>query len=122
MIKTIVAVSFGGAAGSVLRFLLLSCMQPICASFPYDILFINIIGSFLIGLLPTLCINLFALNPTLYATIITGLLGGFTTFSSFSLSVVALLKQGALISALFYIFASVFVSLCATYIAIIIAQ
>ncbi len=122
MIKILLAVGLGGATGSILRFVLLSCMRPICANFPYDILFINIIGSFLIGLFATSVFSLFSMTPLMYATIVTGFLGGFTTFSSFSLSVITLIEQGASIGALLYICASVVCSICATWLGIFVAK
>jgi len=85
------------------------------SAFPWGILAINIIGSCLVGVL----ISVFAFQgePSqevkLFLTV--GILGGFTTFSSFSLDAILLIQRGALAEAAFYILGSVIISLAALY-------
>lgn len=94
----LVVIALGGACGSVLRFLVSTGVyQWLGRGFPYGTLAVNVIGSFLIGLLAEALILqrvTFALEYR--ALILVGFLGGFTTFSSFSLETIYLIEQGAL--------------------------
>lgn len=99
MIPTL-AVAAGGAVGSVLRYWAgLGAHHLLGRGFPYGTLTVNIIGSFAIGVLYVLLVER-ASTPELRALLMTGLLGGFTTFSAFSIETVLLLEQGALLKAL----------------------
>lgn len=89
------AIAIGGAAGACLRY---SCnelaLNVFGKSFPFGTLLVNILGSFVLGLLYALISNgVLAVSPW-RALIAIGLLGAFTTFSTFSLDTVLLLQQG----------------------------
>jgi fluoride exporter len=74
----------GGGAGSVARYLIATAvMTRISSRFPLGTVFVNISGSFLIGLLMTLLTERFAPHPNLRLLLVVGFLGGYTTFSSF---------------------------------------
>jgi CrcB protein len=107
MINTLFLVAAGGAIGASLRFLwgvgVLRLTGP--AEFPIAIMGANIIGSFLMGAFVVLAAHK---GLTYYSPfVMTGLLGGFTTFSAFSLETVTLLERGELGSASLYVVLSV---------------
>ena len=109
---TLLQVAAGGAIGAVLRFGVTGWMaRAEGLGFPLGVLVVNILGSFLIGALAVLSFQRgFAhLNPFL----ITGILGGFTTFSTFSLEALTLYERGAIGAALVYVGLSLVLSLAA---------
>ena len=95
-LKELIAVALGGALGSSARFLLARAVQGIhrLQHYPLGIFLVNVIGSLLIGVLAGLLIGRDWLNPAWRSFLVIGLLGGFTTFSSFSLDTVMLWSQG----------------------------
>lgn len=115
-------IAIGGAIGSVLRFWLSKYIQDLSISgFPFGILLVNVLGSFLIGLLATLFVDRFYLNQIWRALILIGFLGGFTTFSSFSIDAINLLRQGFQFQGIMYIFSSIIFCLSATWLGIFLA-
>jgi len=107
------AVGAGGFLGAISRFLLSSWVQRLTgATFPYGTLFVNIVGSFLIGFLVLYFEQ--SLAPQQKAFAITGLLGALTTFSTFSLETVIMLQQQFYLKALSNISLNVFFCLSAT--------
>ena len=92
----------GGGIGSVARFFIASEIQRLFPAYPWGTLCVNLAGSFIIGILWAFCYS-FDFSPNLRAFLFVGLLGGFTTFSSFSLETMNLLNLGKAHSALFYI-------------------
>jgi fluoride exporter len=100
-------VGIGGAAGSLLRYLLgnfLMGLHP--AAFPFGTLTANLAGSFLLGLLTENSLKDSRLPAGVAAAIGTGLIGSFTTFSAFSVETIGLLRQGQIILAFLYFFFS----------------
>ncbi|WP_020160403.1 MULTISPECIES: fluoride efflux transporter CrcB [Methylobacter] len=93
----LIAVALGGSLGSVLRFLVSTGVyQWLGRGFPYGTLAVNVIGSFLIGLLAeALILQRITFAMEYRAAILVGILGGFTTFSSFSLETIYLMEQGS---------------------------
>jgi CrcB protein len=84
----------GGALGSVARYLLDGWVQRLVpGSFPAGILVVNVLGSFLIGLVMMLFEARGALDSTLRLALAAGVLGGFTTYSSFNYQTLELLRQ-----------------------------
>ncbi|MEP6676025.1 MAG: fluoride efflux transporter CrcB [Ferruginibacter sp.] len=104
MLKNILLVGAGGAAGSVLRYLI--SLGVGSREFPYATLTVNIIGSFFIGLFFAYSLRheVFQNNWKLFLT--TGVCGGFTTFSAFSLENLQLLQNGKYFTAIIYIMLS----------------
>jgi CrcB protein len=100
-------VALGGAIGAALRYLtVLFSMQMLGKNFPYGTMLVNMTGSFIMGLLSVYLLH--RLGHDRYAPfLMTGLLGGFTTFSAFSLDTVALLEKGRVIAAGGYVAGSV---------------
>ena len=93
-------IALGGALGSVLRYLIHTRIdQMYGTSFPLGILSINIIGSFLMGALAWLFASQINWSESYRVAVLVGLLGGFTTFSSFSNDTLQMLIRGEYISA-----------------------
>lgn len=117
----VLAIAAGGACGSVLRFYVSTGVyQWLGRGFPYGTLAVNVVGSFLIGLLAeALILQRVALTLEFRAAILVGVLGGFTTFSSFALETLYLLEQGQFIKAAANIGVSVFVCLAAAWLGVL---
>ena len=103
---TLLFIGLGGAAGAVLRYLAtLSVARLVGTGFPYGTLAVNVLGAFAMGLAYHLLVERGPLP--LAPAVTTGLLGGFTTFSAFSLETLLLIEAGRLGSALAYVGLSV---------------
>ncbi|MEL6466824.1 MAG: fluoride efflux transporter CrcB [Pseudomonadota bacterium] len=122
MFSTLSLVALGGAIGASLRWLsgvaVLRALGP--TDFPLAILLINVIGSFLMGVFVVVSAHkgLTHLSPF----VMTGVLGGFTTFSAFSLETMTLLERGQVTSASLYILLSVGLSVGALALGLILAR
>lgn len=98
----------GAGTGGVLRHLTsLATARLLGTNFPYGTLTVNILGAFLIGLLAGILAAHGTHNHTLRLLLATGLLGGFTTFSAFSLETVTLIERNQMPLAIAYVLASV---------------
>lgn len=85
----------GGGIGAALRYWLTGGVYRfVGADFPYGTLLVNILGCFLIGFMMTFFEERFSVQPTLRVFLTIGVLGGFTTFSTFSYETIALIKEG----------------------------
>src|ERR1700748_1196943 len=105
-----VAVAVGGAMGSVARFWLAGVMTTLTGPrFPWGTLLINVLGSLVIGLVAaaTLTPERIAMHPSMRVFLMTGVCGGFTTFSAFSLQTLELMQGGELVPAFGYAIRSV---------------
>jgi CrcB protein len=99
-------VAFGGPIGSVARFWLTGAVAALTGPrFPWGTLLINVTGSFVIGLVAglTLTPERLAWHPDIRIFLMTGICGGFTTFSAFSLQALELLQDGEMAAAFGYI-------------------
>ncbi|EJC79418.1 crcB protein [Rhizobium leguminosarum bv. trifolii WSM2297] len=107
-------VALGGAIGSVLRYYVgqwtLRLMGP---AFPWGTLAVNVVGCFVIGVFAELIARRFNASMELRLLLITGFLGGFTTFSAFSLDAISLFERGEAVAGGVYIVASVGLSMVA---------
>jgi CrcB protein len=113
-----VAVALGGAIGSVGRFWLTGVMTALTGPrFPWGTLLINVLGSLVIGLVAgiTLTPARVGMHPDVRIFLMTGICGGFTTFSAFSLQTLELLQTGDSVPALGYAIGSVVLCVAATY-------
>ena len=109
-------VAVGGAIGSVLRYAVnIAAPRMMGNDFPWATLTVNVAGSFLIGLFSAFLAEKFADQPDLRLFLTTGVLGGFTTFSAFSLDVFGLMQRGENSMALVYLLASVSLSIIAVF-------
>ena len=114
MVHSILAISIGASAGAVLRWLLGLSLNSLFPTLPPGTLAANMSGGYLIGLAIALFAGHPGLAPEWRLLIITGFLGGLTTFSTFSAEVTALLQQGRLVWAGLAISAHVLGSLIMT--------
>ncbi len=106
--ETVLAIAAGGAVGSVLRHFLNNAVVAAAGpNFPLGIFVINILGSFVMGVFVACFAHLGDPRPSVKVFLTTGVLGGFTTFSTFSLDAVMLFERGAYGLASFYIIGSV---------------
>lgn len=108
---TLLAVMAGGGLGAGLRYGVNNAAARLLGvNFPYGILAINILGSLAMGLLVGLFAAREPVSPLLKTFLTTGILGGFTTFSAFSLDAVTLFERGATGAAVLYVVLSVVLS------------
>jgi CrcB protein len=114
-VKLLLGIAAGGAIGSVMRYALSTGVHRLTGStLPVGTLVVNVLGSFAIGVLYVLLIERFGARPEMRAFLIVGVLGGFTTFSSFSVETVSLLMQASYTRAALNVVASVSLCLGAT--------
>jgi fluoride exporter len=89
-----VAVTVGGAVGSLVRYLLSTWIQTLTGiPFPWGTLTVNVAGSFVIGVAMVLSVDRGVLSPEMRLLLTTGFCGGFTTFSTFSYETLGLLRS-----------------------------
>lgn len=119
----LVAIAIGGAFGAVARFSLGGVINDLLGTnFPYGILIVNVLGSFLMGIGFELLVE----NPVFHgiwrSMLLVGFLGAFTTFSTFSSQVLGLIEAGRIVDGMIYILASVCLSILAVVIGIFICR
>jgi CrcB protein len=102
------AIAAGGAVGALLRYWTSTAVHArLGHAFPYGTLLVNVVGSLLMGFLYIWLLERVAEGPALRAFLLVGLLGAFTTFSTFSLETLNLVETGQIARALANILASV---------------
>jgi CrcB protein len=105
---TYIAIAVGGTVGCWGRYAMTNLVQAIYGKdFPYATMSINLLGSFLMGFLFIETLERLTLSPELRTGILTGGLGGFTTFSTFEMETLLLVEQGNLGKAALYVLLSV---------------
>ncbi|MBN8531345.1 MAG: fluoride efflux transporter CrcB [Alphaproteobacteria bacterium] len=111
-----IAVAVGGALGSVGRFAMMNaCGRWWGVEYPYGTLAVNVAGAFAMGILVGLFAAFASVGQEVRAFFAVGVLGGFTTFSTFSLDMVTLFQRGEVFAAVVYAAASVLLTLFALY-------
>jgi fluoride exporter len=113
MLKNFLFVGLGGGIGAMLRYYFSSVIKH--TTFPYNTLLINIAGSLLIGIVFGLTEKSNVISDQLKLFLATGICGGFTTFSAFSVENMQMLKEGDYTTAAVYIFASVALCIVAVF-------
>lgn len=117
------AIALGGALGSVARFAAVGYLTPLLNfKFPIGTFVVNILGSFLIGIAYVLFVEKTTLAVEWRLFFITGVLGGFTTFSAFSLEMLQLWQEGHAFNAIVYASSSVILGLLFAYAGMLLAQ
>jgi len=106
----IALVAAGSALGGVWRYLLADFINIFVRGFPLATLIINVLGGFLIGVFFVYC-SRSVHQEILRAFLMIGLMGGFTTFSTFSLDTISLCEEGKLLLAFIYVVSSVGLSI-----------
>ncbi len=110
------AVAIGAALGANLRYLISTWVaQRVGSGFPYGTLLINVTGCLVIGVVLTLAATKFTLSEPLRLLIVTGILGGYTTFSSFGYEAFALIGSGNIEEAILYMTSSLALGLGAVF-------
>lgn len=105
-----VAIAAGGAIGAALRHSVSSQVYHwMGRDFPYGTLTVNTLGSFLIGFLGILLVERFQVSVEVKVFLLVGILGAFTTFSTFSLDALVLIQKGQNLKALGYMLGSVLI-------------
>jgi CrcB protein len=122
-VQQLIFIAAGGALGAIMRFGVSNGVHALVGrDFPYGTLTVNVLGSLLIGICYIALIERLSLGPEWRAFIIIGILGAFTTFSTFSLETFNLVENGELIKAAVNVLTSITVCLLATWIGILIAR
>lgn len=121
--KLLLLATLGGGIGAGARYLVQVCMvRALGPGFPWWTLAINVGGSFVMGFLADYILRRLDGSPEARALLLTGILGGFTTFSAFSLDVADLISRRDALAAAGYIVGSVGLSIAALYIGWAIAR
>jgi len=108
-----IAVAIGGALGAMGRYAMSTWVFQINHKFPWATLTVNVLGSFVMGILFVVIVERGALSMEMRSLLMIGFLGAFTTFSTFSLDALGLWQNGHLFLALLYVLASVALCLLA---------
>jgi len=96
----VIVIAVGGALGSLARYGMSNGVYALLGrGFPWGTLAVNVLGSFLMGLLFVLFLERLTLAPEWRAAVLIGFLGAFTTFSTFSIETLNLLEEGAILGA-----------------------
>ncbi len=123
-VTKVLLIMLGGALGTGCRYWLSTFVYSLVEkpSFPYANFIINVSGSFIIGFLAELFEARALVSPTIRAALLTGVLGGYTTFSSFSFETFSLLRDGGKWLAILNALGSVALGLIAVWIGVRLAQ
>lgn len=111
----VTAVALGGALGSVARYFVSTIQSPTWTGFPYGIFTVNVSGGFIMGVLTELMALKFNVSAEVRAFLTTGILGGYTTFSTFSLESALLIQRQAYVTATGYVVGSAVLSITALF-------
>jgi len=119
----VMAIAAGGALGSVLRYGLSTWIHSFAGrGFPFGTLAVNVLGCLAMGVLFVLLVERMGESAIWRAGLLIGLLGGFTTFSTFSIETFTLIEQGAMAKAAGNMVASLVLCIGATWLGIILAR
>ncbi len=121
---TVLSVALGGALGASLRWLFTGwAMRTLGTGFPYGTFGVNVLGSFVMGVSAVVLMERFPGAWGRFAPfLMTGVLGGFTTFSAFSLDALHLMERGRLLAAGGYVAGSVGLSILALFAGLALAR
>ena len=119
----VIAIACGGALGALSRYFVIGLVTEwLGKDFPFGTLFVNVLGSFLIGILYVVVVLKMHVSPELKSILVVGFLGAFTTFSTFSLEAFNFISQGLLLSAVTYILSSVILCILAVWAGVSLAK
>lgn len=119
----ILAIAAGGASGALFRYWVSTGIYALLGrGFPYGTLAVNVLGSLLMGFLYVLLLERMTTGPELRAGLLVGLLGAFTTFSTFSIETLNLIEQANYLKAVLNVFISVIACIGAAWLGLIIGR
>jgi CrcB protein len=122
-LKVLIFIALGGAIGAVLRYSAsVGVYSLLGRGFPYGTLFVNVSGSLLMGLLSVLMLERYDISAEWRAAVLVGILGAFTTFSTFSIETLNLLEQGDVMRAATNIVLSVLACLAAVWFGVLLGR
>ncbi len=122
-VKTALMVALGGAVGALARYMVgVGAMRFIGAGFPWSTLIVNVVGSLIMGLLIAAFALRYSVSNEMRAFLTVGILGGFTTFSAFSLDFAVLMERKDYGLAVLYLGSSVGLSILALFVGLSIAR
>jgi fluoride exporter len=114
--KAYIAIAVGGVLGCWARYAMTNLVQAIYGrEFPYATLSINVLACFLMGFLFVETLERLTISPLLRIAILTGFLGGFSTFSTFAMETLLLAEQGDAVKSALYVALSVVLGLLAAF-------
>ncbi|MHB8471937.1 MAG: fluoride efflux transporter CrcB [Gammaproteobacteria bacterium] len=117
------AIALGGALGSMARYWMSNSVYTLLGrGFPYGTLAVNVLGCLLMGFLFVLFLERLSIDSVWRAGILVGVLGGFTTFSSFSIETFNLIAGGEIVKAGLNMAASLVLCITATWVGVIIGR
>ena len=119
---TLVLVGAGGFLGAIARYLVSGWVQNSTSSFPWGTLAVNFIGCILIGLLMGITENRQWFSPEIRALALIGVLGGFTTFSTFSYETLGFIDEGAWLMASANVLANVVPGIIAVFLGMLLSR
>lgn len=123
MIKAMLLVGLGGGVGSMFRYSISVLFNKFSTTlFPWPTFIVNVLGSFLMGLLISYFGRSLIVSPNLKLLLVAGFCGGFTTFSTFSIEGLNLLNSGNTTIAITYILGSIFFGLIAVWLGVTIGK
>lgn len=119
----LMAIALGGGVGAVSRFLVSTQVYAwFGRGFPYGTLAVNVLGSFLMGVLAIWLLERSMADPLWRAAVLVGFLGAFTTFSTFSMETLMLIEDGETLRAVFNMLLSVTSCVLAAWLGVILAR
>jgi CrcB protein len=122
-VQNVIAIAAGGALGAVMRYWVSSGVYNLLGrDFPYGTLVVNVLGSFLMGVFYVYLIERLADTSILRAALMIGLLGAFTTFSTFSIETLQLIENGEFVKMFLNIMLSVMMCMFAVWVGVLLAR
>jgi len=122
-LNQLIFIAAGGAIGAVFRFLVSNGIHSFMGrGFPYGTLTVNVMGSFVMGISYVMLIERLEVSPEWRAFIVVGLLGAFTTFSTFSIETLVLIQNSELSKAMLNVLLSVLLCVMGSWIGLILGR
>ena len=121
--RFLLVIAAGGSVGAVFRYLVANGIYDwLGRSFPHGTLFVNVSGSFLMGVLTELMLQRIPASAEFRAAVLIGFLGAYTTFSTFAIETLSLLEAGDILKALLNVFLSTVLCLAAVWIGLVVGR